>query len=311
MSPLPAEKNPSVSIVLPTYNGAAYLREAVDSCLDQTFRDLEVIVVVDGSTDETEAILSTYSDARLRLVKQPNRGLPAALNAGFEQARAPFLSWTSDDNLYLPEAVAVMWEYLQAHPSDAMVCTDHLLIDESGETFSYDRQAWACFLYRAEAAALAGPYRTEFPLVEDVDFFLRLRHYGGPIGRIPRPYYKYRQHKSSLSSTQTGKRQFVSLRLHYDLVKRGVEQLDLQELFYDRLSTAALYRDYGSMDAIVEFAREHDEPFAAELAQRRDFLKTSGGWLWNRVVIAGRGQRARLRNAALLLNERLSWKAAR
>src|ERR1019366_6005572 len=190
---------PSISIILPTYNGAAYIRESVDSCLNQSFQDLELIVVVDGSPDDTETILSSYSDRRLRVFKQSNQGLPSALNAGFAQARGRFFSWTSDDNIYLPDAMAVMWQYLQEHPQAAMVCTDCLSIDEAGRIFSYNRHTWACFLYRAEAAALAGPYRPEFRLVEDVDFFLRLRHFAGPIERIPRPYYKYRAHKASLS----------------------------------------------------------------------------------------------------------------
>ncbi len=296
-------KPPSISIVLPTYNGAPYIRESLDSCLNQSFQDLELIVVVDGSTDDTQTILNSYSDPRLRVFQQNNQGLPAALNAGFAEARGLFFSWTSDDNIYLPKAMAVMWQYLQEHPQAAMVCTDCLCIDDSGRTFSYNRQTWACFLYRAEAAALAGPYRPEFPLVEDVDFFLRLQHHAGPINRIPRPYYKYRAHKASLSSRQAAKRQFVSLRLHYDLATRGVEQLDLKELFFDRLSISALYRDHPSMDAIVQFAQDHNEPFVRELATRRDFLKTPAGWILNRLIIAVRGQRARLQNSALLLTQ--------
>ena len=298
-----SQRPPSISIILPTYNGAAYIRESLDSCLNQTFQDLELIVVVDGSTDDTEAILNSYSDPRLRVFKQNNQGLPAALNSGSAQARGRFLSWTSDDNIYLPEAMAVMWQYLREHPQAAMVCTDCLIINDAGRTFSYNRHTWACFLYRAEAAALAGPYRPEFPLVEDVDFFLRLQHYAGPIDRIPRPYYKYRDHKASLSSMQAAKRQFVSLRLHYDLVTRGVERLDLKELFWDRLSISALYGDHQSMDAIVQFAQEHNAPFARELATRRNFLKTPAGWVWNRFIIAARSQRARLQNGALLLTK--------
>jgi glycosyltransferase involved in cell wall biosynthesis len=297
----PETPAPVVSIVLPTYNGAAYLREAVDSCLAQSFRDLELIVVVDGSTDDTDRILGSYSDPRLHVVRQANQGLPATLNAGFARARGRCWSWTSDDNVYLPEAMAVMWQYLADHPQAAMVCTDYVVIDESGRTVSYDRRSWACFLYRAEAAALAGPYRSEFPLVEDVDFFLRLRHYGGPIERIPQAYYKYREHKTSLSSRYTAKRQLVSLRLHYDLVKQGVEQLDLRELFFERLSMAALYRDYETMNAIVGYAREQKVPFAEELAGRCRRLQTALGWWWNRARIAARGQRLRLQNLALLL----------
>jgi glycosyltransferase involved in cell wall biosynthesis len=301
---------PEISIVLPTYNGAAYLRESLDSCLNQTFRDFELIVVDDGSTDDTEAILSSYGDPRIRVFRQDNQGLPSALNAGFAQALGRLWSWTSDDNVYLPEAMAVMRRHLQEHPQSAMVCTDCVMIDESGRTYSYNSATWACFLYRAEAAELAGPYRPEFRLVEDVDFFLRLQHYAGPIDRITQPYYKYRQHKANLSSKQAAARQFVSLRLHYDLAMRGVEQLDLRELFRDRLSTSALYRDHESMDAIVQFAEQHNQPFARELAAQRDYLTTPRGWLWNRLVIAARGQRLRMRNSASLLSKLLKPRRA-
>jgi len=294
-------RNPAISIVLPTYNGATYIRESIDSCLNQSFQDLELIVVIDGSTDDSEAILNSYSDPRLRVFRQENQGLPKTLNAGFAQARGRFLTWTSDDNVYLPDAMGVMWQYLQDHPQAAMVCTDCLLIDGRGKTFSYNNATWACFLYRAEAAALAGPYRPEFCLVEDVDFFLRLRHYAGAIDRIPRPYYKYRDHQASLSSTQSAKRQFASLCLHYDLVTRGIEQLVLEELFWDRLSKSALYRDFQSMDAIVQFAQQHDIPFAQKLAARSNFWKTSVGWLCNRLAIAARSQCTKLQNNALFL----------
>src|SRR3974390_1650594 len=128
---------PSISIILPTYNGAAYIRESLDSCLNQSFQDFELIVVVDGSTDDTEGILHSFSDRRLRILKQNNQGLPAALNAGFAQARGGFFSWTSDDNIYLREAMEVMWQYLHDHPDTPMVCTDCLSIEESGRTFFY------------------------------------------------------------------------------------------------------------------------------------------------------------------------------
>lgn len=298
---------PCVSIVLPTYNGEAFLHESLQSCLNQTLRDLEVIVVVDGSTDGTEHILAACADERLRVVRQGNEGLPAALNAGFALAKGRLWSWTSDDNVFLPEAMEVMARYLEQNPQTAMVCTDFLVMDETGRTTSYDRRNWACFLYRAEAAALAGPYRPEFTLVEDVDFFLRLRHYAGRIDRLHRPYYKYRQNRRGLSGTQTAKRQFVSLKLHCDLVARGIEQLDLLELFQDRLSMSALYRDTKSMDSIAEFAAESGMPFADRIRAQRDFLRTWPGWWWNRLAIARRSQWAKLRGRTLGIASRLRW----
>src|SRR4051794_26646558 len=105
---------PKVSIILPTYNGARHLREALDACLKQSFADFELIVVIDGSTDETKEIMGTYADPRLKIVFQENQGLPRALNSGFAHARGKYWSWTSDDNAFLPTALQVMVDYLDA-----------------------------------------------------------------------------------------------------------------------------------------------------------------------------------------------------
>jgi glycosyltransferase involved in cell wall biosynthesis len=283
----PMEK---VSIVLPTYNGARYLREAVDSCLNQTFSSLELIVVVDGSTDNTDEILKTYGDS-IRIVRnQHNLGLAKSLNIGFAEASGELFSWTSDDNLFMPEAIEAMVGYLENHPACNMVCTDLLMIDHEGRTVSYDQKAWACFLYKAEAARQLLPYRPEYELVEDVDFFIRLDHYFGPIERIPRPYYKYRTHAQSLSSLRVKERQMRSLKLHYELITQGVEKGSLEDLFRDKLDTSALYKDFHTMEAIVKFARDRNLPFVEEIVARKRFLTSNFGWFLNRIMIAIKSQ---------------------
>src|SRR5438128_1966436 len=90
-----------VSVILPTHNGSKYLRQSIESCLSQTYLDIELIVVDDGSMDETSAILESLTDDRVRKIRhQTNRGLSAALNTGCAEARGEYLTWTSDDNLY-------------------------------------------------------------------------------------------------------------------------------------------------------------------------------------------------------------------
>jgi glycosyltransferase involved in cell wall biosynthesis len=252
-----------------------------------------VIVVVDGSTDETDAILAKYDDPRLIVHRTPNQGLPRALNTGFSLARGDYLSWTSDDNAYLPEAIAVLAARLDADPAAAMACTDCLIIDDRGRTTGYSDDTWACFLYRASAARAAGPYRPEFRLVEDVDFFLRLQHFGGPIVRIPHPHYRYRVHGQSLSAKQIAARQLASLKLHHDLITRGIENESLRGQFFDRLNRSAMFSDYAAMDEMVAFAREQHVPFADEFAAR--LLKTPAGWLVNRVRLAAVNRAASFR----------------
>src|SRR5687768_16352258 len=102
---------PLVSIVLPTYNGCRYLCESIDSCRKQTYPHWELILVDDCSTDDTPRIMAeaVRSDARIRSVRhETNKKLPSGLNTGFRLAKGDYLTWTSDDNCYRPEALAEM-----------------------------------------------------------------------------------------------------------------------------------------------------------------------------------------------------------
>ena len=98
--------NPLVSIVIPVYNGANFLAEAIDSALAQTYRNLEVIVVNDGSTDggATERIACSYGD-KIRYFSKPNGGVSSALNLGIEKMKGEYFSWLSHDDLYAPDKI--------------------------------------------------------------------------------------------------------------------------------------------------------------------------------------------------------------
>src|SRR5882672_407459 len=92
---------PLVSVIIPTYNRAAVVGAAIESVLDQTYRDFEVIVVDDGSTDETPATLNRYAD-RIRVVRQTNAGAAAARNRGIAASRSALIAFQDSDDLWLP-----------------------------------------------------------------------------------------------------------------------------------------------------------------------------------------------------------------
>jgi glycosyltransferase involved in cell wall biosynthesis len=155
---------PRVSIVLPTHNGERFLAQSIESCLSQPFRDIELIVVDDCSTDSTPRIARRYAhaDPRVRVLRNdPNRKLPASLNRGFSEARGAYLTWTSDDNWYRPDAIGSMAEFLDAHADVGLVYAGMTDVDDAGAELK--RRAalppeclveWscvgACFLYRRE-----------------------------------------------------------------------------------------------------------------------------------------------------------------
>jgi glycosyltransferase involved in cell wall biosynthesis len=290
-----------ISIVLPTFNGAKYIRECIDSCLNQTLKDLELIVVVDGSTDDTAEILEGYGDPRLVTVRTENRGQAQAMNTGFEIARGKYWSWTSDDNIYMPNAFEVMADYLDTHPGEAGVRTDGLIIDHRSNVIGYEEFDWQCFLYRAEAAKQMESHRREARIIEDLDFFIRLRHYAGPVGRISKPYLKYRVHGNMVSCTKIKERPLMSVKLNYDYIAKGILDTDLKTMFTDRLSQCALHRAYDTMDSIMEFAREKRVPFLDNLEATSRHLRTPIGWLLNRLRIALVSQIGKARSRAKLL----------
>jgi glycosyltransferase involved in cell wall biosynthesis len=123
---------PRVSVVIPSYNHAAFLGEAVHSVLAQTFTDLELIVVDDGSTDDSLAVLGGIRDARLRVVAQRNQGAHAALNGGLAQARGDVLAILNSDDAYHRERLARAVAALDAAPHIGLVGSAIAVIDARG-----------------------------------------------------------------------------------------------------------------------------------------------------------------------------------
>ena len=125
----------TVSIVLPTHNGERYLLRAIASCLGQTHRALELILVAAGSTDGTPGVIAALGDPRVKAVRNArNLGLPRSLNVGFARSTGAYLSWTSDDNEYAPTAIAEMLDALDRDAAADFVYADYTAVDEaSGE----------------------------------------------------------------------------------------------------------------------------------------------------------------------------------
>ena len=125
-------KGPAVSVVMPVFNVAPFVKLAVRSVLDQTFTDLEMVVLDDGSTDRTVEALQPLSDDRLRVVRQVNAGSSAARNAGLEQTTAPYIAFIDGDDLWAPQKLAIHIEFLQAHPDVDLSFSHSSVIDENG-----------------------------------------------------------------------------------------------------------------------------------------------------------------------------------
>ena len=240
-----------VSVVLPVFNGEKFVAESIASVLGQTRAALELIVVDDGSTDGTPPILDRFRrDPRLRVVRQNNRKLPSALNAGFACARGEYYTWISADNRMSPTMLATLVEYLEANAGVQMVYADEELIGETGEPLRNRRFYWdyqtprgsgavhlphdtgelnynhnnyigACFLYRAWAAKILGAYDPACFGFEDYDYWLRMNTLFRVAHRgVPGPLYQYRLHPASLTSRAAELRILHRSREHLSLEKK-------------------------------------------------------------------------------------------
>ncbi|MEX5285467.1 glycosyltransferase [Selenomonas sputigena] len=246
-------QQPTISIVLPVYNGEKYLRESLDSILGQTFADWELIAVDDCSTDSTPEILASYAarDSRIRVLRnKENQRLPRSLNIGFAEARGGFLTWTSDDNAYYPEALDKMLAYLRRFPEYAMVNADMELLQEEAdgtqkrgisEYFDADplrmfvrNYVGACFLYRRKVLEEIGGYDPEMFLLEDYDYWLRIMIRYGRIAHIKEVLYCYRLHAASLSTKKEKERDVQAVRLVHKYLPDMVYRLRHHpELFHE------------------------------------------------------------------------------
>lgn len=208
--------NQIISVILPVYNGERFLSDAIKSVLNQTYRDFELIVINDCSTDSTLEIISEFAlqDSRIKVITNPiNKKLPASLNIGHQSATGDYITWTSDDNLYKPNAFETYLHHLQNSMSH-IVYTDFDLINDNGvvlkrrnlsqpEYLINGNCVGASFLYKREVYESLKEYNENLFLVEDYDFWLRaLTKF--KFSYAPESLYFYRSHGESLSS-QIGK----------------------------------------------------------------------------------------------------------
>lgn len=204
---------PLVSIVLPTYKRADLLPHAIRSVLGQSYTNLELIVVDDNSPDHTADVVQSFVDPRVRYVKnEPNLKLPRALNRGFSLARGELLTWTSDDNLYAPTAIARMVEALGTQDADFVYADYWLFCDTDAEGQPVDPQhdklpdelqlakgnhIGACFMYTRRLYDAVGEYDPELFLVEDYDYFIRAARQFH-FAHIPEALYYFRRDDNTL-----------------------------------------------------------------------------------------------------------------
>ena len=122
-----------VTVLMPAYNVEKYIGESIDSILRQSFTDFELVIVNDCSSDDTEAVIRSYSDPRIVLINQSNQGISAALNAGLLVAKGKYIARMDSDDICVPERLQLQYDFLEQHPDYVLAGTDSEYMDKDGE----------------------------------------------------------------------------------------------------------------------------------------------------------------------------------
>src|SRR4028118_1349040 len=133
---LMANSTPQVSVIIPAYNGDRYIAQAVESVISQTYKNWEIIVVDDGSTDDTRQALQPYFD-RIRYVYQENQGVAAARNRGIQESRGELIAFLDQDDFFLSDKLAGQVALFDAQPSLGIVNSGWRIVKEQGESIFY------------------------------------------------------------------------------------------------------------------------------------------------------------------------------
>lgn len=247
-----------VSIITPTYNRPKWLPDAIESVLAQTYHDIELIVVNDGSTDNTEEILKPYMDKIVYIYKE-NGGQGAAVNTGIAAATGEYIGRVDDDDLFVPEKTALQVEMFEKNPELGLVAGHGHIINSEGEIMAtrkvpdYSKHGALLFLLqhcifsqptvmvRKECYDKVGPYRNIYG--EDYEMWIRIaRHYS--VGVVDRPLAYYRRHDANLSRKERLAENNAEIRA---FMRDIMDSISLEELVPDAGSIPHIYDIRGAI----------------------------------------------------------------
>jgi glycosyltransferase involved in cell wall biosynthesis len=228
---LPATSSPQVSVIIPTYNSSRYLEQAIASVLDQTYTNFELIVVDDGSTDNTQEILQQYRD-RLRCTSfQNNQGISVARNRGIEIARGNLITFLDADNWLLPDALEAQVNYFAKNSHVGMINSGFNIVNSQGEILrevklwlqhpNLNLETWLTLkpilantmMLRREWLEWAGGFDTNFHYADDINLIFRLALMNCQAAWLPQITLCYRQPNKELTHHTPKKAKYTEIAL--------------------------------------------------------------------------------------------------
>jgi len=267
---------PKISVIIPTYNRDRFIKEAIDSVLIQDFQDYEIIVIDDGSTDNTKEIVKSLKNKKIRYFFQKNQGRSKARNRAIKLARGQYLAFLDSDDVFLPGKLTKQVKCLDEHPKIGMVYASALTMDENGRKLRKKYRATSSGLIYKEVAFTIplliilptvmvrkgiidrmGGFDERMHSFEDVDLWRRLSK-KFPVMAISKPLCTVRSHVDILREPP---QQLLKTIDYY--VKKIFSQEKELDWFYKRRAASYLYFGYYNTVRINKNRRKLSYPFLA------------------------------------------------
>jgi glycosyltransferase involved in cell wall biosynthesis len=209
-------KNHYITVCMPAYNASRYLRESIDSVLAQTYANFELIIVDDGSTDDSADIVGSYDDPRIRLIRNKHDYI-SSLNLAVNSATGDYIARMDADDVMMPDRLARQLAYLEQHP-EVDVVGGNIQTFGTGKPRVTDLPQEVTMLHMIDSCALAhptvmvraealrqlpGPYRSEYAYAEDYDLWIRMLQQGRKLRNLPDVVLKYRQSEQQISTAKS------------------------------------------------------------------------------------------------------------
>ena len=197
-------KRPLISVIMPVLNAEATIAEAVKSILQQTYPDLELILIMDGSSDKSIDIIRSFRDKRIKIISlKYHRGISIALNTGIQHAQGTYIARMDGDDIAYPERLASQIRYMQTHKDCVVLGSRVITIDAQGKQIRSPQREkkqliHSTVLIRKKMFKLYGMYDSNLDGAEDYDLWLRFAHKGS-IYILPEVLLKYRRTKNAVS----------------------------------------------------------------------------------------------------------------
>jgi len=237
--------NPTISVAMPIYNGQQYLSEAIESILNQTFKNFELIIIDDGSTDESLKILEKYQklDTRIRLISRENRNLPTTLNQIVGLANGKWIARMDQDDIALPNRFQAQISWLAHNPADIVGSWVKQIGGTSGRTIYFyenDDEVKIDMLFRCPFAHSAVMMRTELirnlqynsnqNKAEDYDLWSRAAQLGYRLGNVPEVLLMYRVHETQMSNISSEEQRNLTISIQERYWNFFFDRLNLEKL---------------------------------------------------------------------------------